>query len=169
EDPKNRTRQVNRRLSKFEFIKQEFEEMGHQTYFGPDDADYGIISFGSTQGEVEEAVETINDNGHKVKALNVSDIVPFASKEVSDFLNSVDEAMVVEMNATAQFRHHIQRELGGYGDKLVSLLKYDGNPFRPKEIVEGFEERLEGGTETLGNTRIEVSETKIREGLARGD
>jgi len=44
--------------------------------------------------------------------------------------------MVVEMNATAQFRGLIQKELGRFGEKMTSLLKYNGNPFEPAEIVE---------------------------------
>jgi pyruvate ferredoxin oxidoreductase alpha subunit len=43
------------------------------------------------------------------------------------------------MNATAQFHGHIQRNLGEGGRKLSSLLKYNGNPFEPAEIVEAVE------------------------------
>jgi pyruvate ferredoxin oxidoreductase alpha subunit len=65
--------------------------------------------------------------------------MPYPVEEVSTWLESVDEALVVEMNATAQFRGLTQKEIGQYGDVLTSLLKYNGNPFEPAEIVEGFE------------------------------
>ncbi len=39
---------------------------------------------------------------------------------MTEFLESVDEAMVVEMNATGQFRGLIQKELGQYGDKMTA-------------------------------------------------
>jgi len=42
------------------------------------------------------------------------------------------------MNASAQFRGLTQKELGRFGEKLSSLLKYNGNPFEPGEIVDGF-------------------------------
>jgi pyruvate ferredoxin oxidoreductase alpha subunit len=150
EDPQNRILQMDRRMSKLASIREELDEDegSHQTYFGPEEAEYGILCYGSTKGAVEEAVARLNDAGHSVKAVNVSDLMPFAEAEVTAFVESVDEALVVEMNATGQFRGHIQKELGRFGEKLTSLLKYDGNPFEPAEIVDGFETRIEGGTET---------------------
>lgn len=41
------------------------------------------------------------------------------------------------MNSGGQFRGLVQRELGAYGNRLSSLLKYDGNPFEPAEVVDG--------------------------------
>ncbi|MDQ2049186.1 2-oxoacid:acceptor oxidoreductase subunit alpha [Natronolimnohabitans sp. A-GB9] len=144
EDPDNRVAQMERRLEKLEAIREELDEErdSTQTYFGEEDAEYGIITWGSSQGAVEEAIERLNENGHSVKGLSVSDMMPFAEKEVTEFLESVDEAMVVEMNATAQFRGLIQKELGRFGDKMTSLLKFNGNPFEPAEIVEGYEVNL---------------------------
>jgi pyruvate ferredoxin oxidoreductase alpha subunit len=51
-------------------------------------------------------------------------------------------------NATAQFRGLVQKELGAYGDKMSSLLKYNGNPFEPGEVVEGFESSIDGQDHT---------------------
>ncbi|WP_440008778.1 2-oxoacid:acceptor oxidoreductase subunit alpha [Halomicrococcus sp. SG-WS-1] len=158
EDPDNRVLQMNRRMGKLDAIREELDSMdqSNQTVYGPEDADYAILGFGSTKGVVEESVDRLNDDGHSVKAMNVSDLLPFPREEVREFLESVNEALVVEMNASAQFRRHIQGELGMYGEKLYSLLKYDGNPFEPAEVVDGFESRLEDSVETGGyNTRIE--------------
>jgi pyruvate ferredoxin oxidoreductase alpha subunit len=157
EDPENRIIQMDRRMSKLTNIRKELDadDATHQTTFGADDADYGILCYGSTKGAVEEAVGRLVDDGHSVKSMNVSDLMPFAEAEVTEFLQSVDEALVVEMNATGQFRGLIQRELGRFGDKMTSLLKYDGNPFEPAEIVDAYETRVEGGTETPEyNTKI---------------
>lgn len=157
EDPDNRVIQMNRRMAKLDAIHEELSKNAdHQPVYGPEDADYGILSFGSTKGVAEEAADRLNADGHSVKSMNVSDIMPFASDEVTAFLESVDEALVVEMNASAQFRRHIQGQLGRFGEKLYSLLKYDGNPFEPAEVVSGFETRI-GGEDQLGqyNVRIE--------------
>jgi len=48
------------------------------------------------------------------------------------------------MNATGQFRGLTQKEIGRFGPKLSSLLKYNGNPFELAEIVEGFETSIDG-------------------------
>ncbi|WP_435335739.1 2-oxoacid:acceptor oxidoreductase subunit alpha [Haloarchaeobius sp. TZWWS8] len=158
EDPTNRVKQMDRRTRKLESIRKELDEEHEtqQTYYGPEDADYGIITWGSSQGSVKEAIDRLNDAGQSVKGLSVSDMMPFPKTEVSEFIESVDEAMVVEMNATAQFRGLLQKELGQYGPKLSSLLKYNGNPFEPAEVVEGFELNLEGNTdEPSAQVRIE--------------
>ncbi len=146
EDPDNRIAQLERRQRKLESIREELDadEASNQSYHGPEDADYGIITFGSQQGTVEEAVTELNEAGHSVKSLGVSDLMPLAEAELTEFLTSVDEALVVEMTASGQFRGLIQKELGRFGPKMHSLLKYNGNPFEPGEIVEGFESAIDG-------------------------
>jgi pyruvate ferredoxin oxidoreductase alpha subunit len=152
EDPENRVRQVDRRLRKLEHIREDLNGRDLQTYHGDADADYGIVTWGSQQDTVEEAVDRLRAAGHSVRSIGVSQLMPFPREETTAFLESVDEAMVVEMNATGQFRGHVQRELGRFGPKLHSLLKYNGNPFEPGEIVEGFEAHLDGDTAAVPET-----------------
>ncbi|AXR78389.1 2-oxoacid:acceptor oxidoreductase subunit alpha [Natrarchaeobaculum sulfurireducens] len=158
EDPDNRVFQMERRLEKLEAIRTELDEEreSNQTYFGDEDADYGIITWGSSQGAVEEAIERLNDDGHSVRGVSVSDMMPFPEEELTEFLAGVEEAMVVEMNATGQFRGVLQKELGQYGEKLTSLLKFNGNPFEPAEIVEGYEVNVaDEDREPTAQVRIE--------------
>ncbi|MCU4925201.1 2-oxoacid:acceptor oxidoreductase subunit alpha [Halobacteria archaeon AArc-dxtr1] len=158
EDPDNRVAQMDRRLRKLEAIRTALDEEydSNQTYFGDESADFGIITWGSSQGVVEEGVERLNDQGHAVKGIGVSDMMPFPEQELTEFLESVDQAMVVEMNASAQFRGLVQKELGRYGEKLTSLLKYNGNPFEPAEIVEGYELNVDDSdAEPTAQVRIE--------------
>jgi len=155
EDPENRVKQMNRRLRKLDTIREELDASGesHQTLYDPGDAaEYGIVTYGTNQGTVEESVDRLVADGHAVKALGVSDLAPFPAEEVSAFLASVEECLVVEMNATAQFRGLVQRELGQYGNRMSSLLKYNGNPFEPAEVVEGFETSIDGETEVPGTS-----------------
>ncbi|ERG93442.1 MAG: 2-oxoacid:acceptor oxidoreductase, alpha subunit [Haloquadratum walsbyi J07HQW1] len=155
EDPDNRVSQVDRRMEKLEAIREELETDGQtrNTHYGPAEAQYGILTFGSQQGTVREAIDKLDTEGYRVKMLGVSELAPYPVTEVSSFIESVDEVLVVEMNASAQFRGLTQKELGRYGDRLSSLLKYNGNPFEPAEIVDGFinsivEDRTPRGHET---------------------
>ncbi|WP_158854623.1 2-oxoacid:acceptor oxidoreductase subunit alpha [Halorhabdus sp. CUG00001] len=154
EDPDNRVAQMARRMGKLDSIREELDEKdaSNQATRGPDDANYGIITWGSQQGTVFEAVDRLNENGQAVKALGVSDLMPYPETEVTEFLESVEEAVVVEMNASGQFKGLTQKELGRFGDKLSSLLKYNGNPFEPAEIVEGFEAIVENEPEVPGDS-----------------
>jgi pyruvate ferredoxin oxidoreductase alpha subunit len=151
EDPQNRVNQMDRRMRKLDAIREELDaEESFNTVYGPEDADYGIMTWGSNTGTVEEAVDVLNERGVSVKALGVSDMMPYPEADVSAFLESVDECLVVEMNASAQFRGLTQKELGRYGEKMSSLLKYNGNPFEPAEIVEGFETTIVEGEQLPG-------------------
>ena len=155
EDPDNRKGQMDRRMRKLTTIRQELdeEEASNQTYHGPTGATYGILTWGSQQDTVFEAVDRLNELGHEVKALGVSDLMPYPEMEVRAFLRSVEECLVVEMNASGQFRGLTQKELGQFGPKLASLLKYDGEPFEPGEIVDGFEASIENDQPTTGNLK----------------
>ena len=152
ESTSNRVAQMDRRTQKLEAIHEELASQGdtHQTHYGPDEATYGLMTFGSQQGTVEEAVDMLNEQGYSTKALGVSDMAPYPVEEVTEFIESVDEVLVVEMNASAQFRGLTQKELGQYGEKLSSLLKYNGNPFEPLDIVEGFKTTIIEGGELSG-------------------
>jgi pyruvate ferredoxin oxidoreductase alpha subunit len=152
EDPQNRVNQMDRRMRKLDSIREELDadEASFNTVYGPEDADYGIMTWGSSTGTVEEAVDVLNERGVSVKALGVSDMMPYPEADVSAFLESVDECLVVEMNASAQFRGLTQKELGRYGEKMSSLLKYNGNPFEPEEIVDGFETTIVEGEQLPG-------------------
>ena len=152
ESTSNRVAQMDRRTQKLEAIHEELASQGdtNQTHYGPDEATYGLMTFGSQQGTVEEAVDMLNDQGYSTKALGVSDMAPYPAEEVTEFIESVDEVLVIEMNASAQFRGLTQKELGQYGEKLSSLLKYNGNPFEPLDIVEGFKTTIIEGSELSG-------------------
>ncbi|WP_246987871.1 2-oxoacid:acceptor oxidoreductase subunit alpha [Halorientalis marina] len=156
EDPENRVRQMDRRLRKLDHIREELDaaDDSHQTIYGDESAPVGILTWGSQQDTVFEAVDELQSRGHAVKAMGVSDLAPFPEQEVTDFLESVDECLVVEMNATAQFRGLVQKELGRFGPKLTSLLKYNGEPFEPVEVADGFDSAIDGDSEAPDGTKF---------------
>jgi pyruvate ferredoxin oxidoreductase alpha subunit len=148
EDPENRVAQVDRRLRKLDAIREELDAAtgSNQTFVGPEDADYGVLTWGSQQGTVFEAVGRLRGEGRSVRALGVSDLAPFPREEVGSFIDGCEAVLVVEMNASAQFRGLVQAELDGAECHLASLLRYDGNPFEPAGVVDGVEAMVEGGT-----------------------
>jgi pyruvate ferredoxin oxidoreductase alpha subunit len=154
EDPVNRKRQMDRRLGKLESIREELDEgESNQVAHGDENAPYGLLTWGSNQDTTFEAADELDEAGHAVKAMGVSDLMPFPEQEVTEFLESVDECLVVEMNASGQFRGLVQRELGRFGPKLSSLLKYNGEPFEPSEIAEAFADTIDGDRPTAQNVK----------------
>lgn len=134
EDPKNRAKQMSRRLSKLGSIREELDAESNQSWFGDEEADVGLITFGSQRGTVAEATRNLCESGHSVRALSVSDLMPFPTAEVQAFLDDIDECYVVEMNATAQFANHLRREVDVSGVEFEEMLRFDGEPFTPGNI-----------------------------------
>jgi len=154
EDADNRVAQIDRRTQKLEAIRADLDTEDTGSYAGPDDAQYGILTFvrqpaGHRRGRRSAGSTTTE---FRVKSYGVSDMLPFPTEQVEAFVESVDEVLVVEMTASGQFRGLIQKNLGRYGEKLSSLLKYNGNPFEPAEIVDGFEAAIiEGDGDASGH------------------
>ena len=136
EDTQNRIKQVDHRVGKVEAVREDLREESLDTVAGDEDADLALLTWGSQKGVVEETVRRLTDQDVSVKSLAVSQMAPLPTEEISDFLEGVSTALVVEMNATAQFKGVIQQAFGDYGDLLGSLLKYNGEPFEPAEIEE---------------------------------
>ena len=136
EDTQNRIKQVDHRVNKIQAVSEDLSEESLDSVAGDEDADLALLTWGSQQGVVEETVRRLADRGVSVKSLAVSQMAPLPREEIGEFLEGVSSALVVEMNATAQFKGVIQQVCGDYGDLLGSLLKYSGEPFEPAEIEE---------------------------------
>lgn len=97
-----------------------------------------LVGWGSTKGAIKEAVDRLRGEGIDVGCLNFVDLWPLPSDKVKTALNKGKRFFVVEQNSTAQFGQLIKEQTG-----LVhsgAILKYDGRPIYPKEIVEGFKQ-----------------------------
>jgi pyruvate ferredoxin oxidoreductase alpha subunit len=156
EDTQNRIKQVDRRVNKVQVVKEDLADRpSPDTVTGDEDADFALLTWGSQKGVVEESVRRLTDRGTSIKSLAVSQMAPLRTDEIASFLEGVSNVLVVEMNATAQFRGIVQQEFGDYGDLLGSLLKYNGDPFEPREIVEAVDIVQNGdGWETDSETTL---------------
>jgi 2-oxoglutarate ferredoxin oxidoreductase subunit alpha len=59
-------------------------------------------------------------------------------------LAAARQVIVIEQNATGQLAQLLRMNLPESAEKIVSLRKYDGNPFKPGEINSGIREVLHG-------------------------
>ena len=57
---------------------------------------------------------------------------------MQEFVDSVDDCIVVEMNASAQFKNELERNIETrrrpHDIELHPLTRYDGNPVRPNQV-----------------------------------
>jgi len=87
---------------------------------------WGVISIGSCDGAVREAVELLSDKGIYADYLRVR-AFPFGS-EVQAFLDDHERVFVVEQNRDAQLKSLLSIEMEISKDRLISVLHYSGVP-----------------------------------------
>ncbi|AIK40575.1 acceptor oxidoreductase, alpha subunit [Bacillus pseudomycoides] len=126
----NRKAQMDKRFRKMENLKFNTPVYKNAKY---DEADVLLVGFNSTRGAIEEAMERLEQEGLKVNHAHVRLIHPFPTDEILPLVKDAKRVVVVENNATGQLANIMKMNLGT-GEKISSLLKYDGNPFLPKEI-----------------------------------
>lgn len=134
----NRTAQMNKRMRKLNNVKFKepiFKNAPHE------EPDLLLIGFGSTRGAIEEATARLEQEGHKVNHVHVRLIHPFPTEEMLPLVKSAKKIAVVENNATGQLAKIIKMNVG-CGEKIDNILKYNGNPFLPKEIYTKCKELL---------------------------
>jgi 2-oxoglutarate ferredoxin oxidoreductase subunit alpha len=106
-----------------------------------DGATIGVVSVGSCDLAVREAVVLLGDAGIAVDFIRIRGF-PFAS-DVRGFLDDHDVCFVVEQNRDAQLRSLLVIETSVAQDKLRSVLVYGGFPLSAKQVVEGITRQLE--------------------------
>jgi 2-oxoglutarate ferredoxin oxidoreductase subunit alpha len=98
-------------------------------------SDIGIVSIGSCDGAIHEAMHVLKAQGVGVNYMRVRSF-PF-SEDVERFLNAHRLLFVVEQNRDAQFKSLLTLETSVEKSKLRSLLSYSGLPISSSFIVEG--------------------------------
>jgi len=109
---------------------------------GPSDADVTLIGWGSTRGVIHEAIALLAGEGVRANQLQFKYLVPFHVKEANEILGRCRKTICVEGNYTGQFARHLRAETGfSVHDQI---LKYDCEPFEPRQIVEEVKAILDG-------------------------
>jgi 2-oxoglutarate/2-oxoacid ferredoxin oxidoreductase subunit alpha len=98
-------------------------------------SDIGIVSIGSCEGAIHEAMDILKTHDVAVDYMRVRSF-PF-SEDVERFLATHKLVFVVEQNRDAQFRALLTLETAVEKAKLRSLLHYNGLPISSTFIVDG--------------------------------
>jgi len=138
ESATNRKKMMDKRLSKLNHIEVTDPIKVQAAYEEPDIL---IIGMGSTGGTIDEARNRLHEQGITTNHVTVRLLHPFPSAELMPYLAKAKQVLVVENNATAQLANLIKLN-AGHAEKINNLLKYDGNPFLPKEIYQHCKEVL---------------------------
>lgn len=128
EDPKEIVRMKEKRLRKIISIEKEIKRFNPFSIYGS--GENIILGWGSTKGAIIDAIKYLKD----YKFIQISYISPFP-KELINEIKDAKSLVIVENNATGCLSRIIAENTGIIVDKKI--LKYDGRPFTPKDIIDG--------------------------------
>ncbi len=130
EEIEKRIKQVEKRIKKQITLSQELAKK-EITVYGNPKAKIGLISFGSNKGPILQSLQ--NSKLHsKIAFINLMYLLPFPIKQVASFLKNKN-IIDIECNSTGHLARLIKEQTGI--DTQYKLLKYDGRPFYPEEII----------------------------------
>lgn len=126
--PQNHRQMSAKRAKK---IEEASKEKGFTSRYGEKKAKVGIIGWGSTQGAIREGLEMASKQGIPVAHLQVKMVSPLPEADIRDFLNSVEQVIVAEINYTGQFNQILRSK---FLIPTHPLTKCEGLPFSAEEI-----------------------------------
>lgn len=129
-DPTNRVKMMDKRMGKIEGAKNELPGARN---FGDPSAKIGFIGIGSLFGVIQDAMENLKKEGIKTQYLQPRTIWPVLD-DILGFIDKCTRVYVVELNAQGQLAHILIHQ-GADPDKIYNILRYDGIPFRPVDLV----------------------------------
>jgi 2-oxoglutarate ferredoxin oxidoreductase subunit alpha len=134
EDPDVRVEMVDKRLAKGEALAKAAVA---PELVGPKDYTNLIVCWGSTYHVVKEGLTLLGRDDTAM--LHYKQVFPLHPR-TTKYLDEADRTVVVEGNATGQFRKLLCLYAGADTDE--GLVKYDGLSFAIEEIVEGLQQIL---------------------------
>ena len=147
ENSRNRARMMEKRMSKMESARPDLPEL---LIHGDPHAEIGIIGYGSNRGPIVEAQDRLAASGVATKFLEMRTLWPFPEDDVRAFIDTSAHVFVVENNFTGQLERLVRYVVGPL-ERMHRVLKYNGRPFRPIEVIEPIERVA--GIHTLAGAR----------------
>ncbi|WP_313691524.1 2-oxoacid:acceptor oxidoreductase subunit alpha [Halorarum halobium] len=136
EDTEMRVKQVEKRDRKVETARA--EEDWSPREFGDPEAENLVVSWGSNEGALVEALDLLEEEDVEVRVLSVPYIFPRPG--LSEAFESAEEVVVVECNATGQFADVLEHDTL---TRVKRVNKYNGVRFKADELAADIKETLE--------------------------
>lgn len=102
--------------------------------YGDADADTVFVSWGSNKGAILEAQEILAEKGIKTAFMHFTHVYPLSEEKLKPMFKDGKRYILIENNSHAQFGQLLRQQTGI--EISEKLLRYDGRPFWPKDIVE---------------------------------
>lgn len=141
-DAANHERMMEKRFRKLETCYRE-EVAKHKLYIeeGPDDAEIGVLSWGSSAGPALEAVHQAQEKGLRVAFFAPKILSPLPKAQMESFMRNKQRLLVAEVNFLGHFARVVQAE---FGVKVATVRAYGGLPFKPSQVRRAIEDLANG-------------------------
>ena len=140
EDTGMRVEQVDKRSRKVDTARKREDWTARE--FGDPDADTLVITWGSNEGALVEALDILADEGVDVRVLSVPYVFP--RPDLSEDVAAAENVLVVECNATGQFADLVEHDVL---ERVDRVNKYDGVRFKADELAAEIRATLNGVVE----------------------
>ncbi len=142
EDPSIRDYMMEKRMGKIDLADREIPIADRVNFFGPEDADITVVSWGSTKGAILDAMDWLKLDGIKVNFLQMRLIHPFPTEYVTKILKKAKKIVGIEMNYSAQLVGIVRERTCIPVEQVV--VKYNGRPMSSEEIYDALKMIHEG-------------------------
>ncbi|OGK27636.1 hypothetical protein A3C28_04810 [Candidatus Roizmanbacteria bacterium RIFCSPHIGHO2_02_FULL_39_9] len=133
EDATARKQQVEKRNKKWDtYLAEDFE--APKVFGDMNKAEIVFVSWGSTKGPILEAQKLLALQGKRTAYLHFTHVYPMKKEQIVPLFPNGKKYVLIENNSHAQFAKLLLMETGI--EIKEKLLKYDGRPFWPEEIME---------------------------------
>jgi 2-oxoglutarate ferredoxin oxidoreductase subunit alpha len=114
------------------------EALNPPVLYGSEDAKITLLTWGSSWGAVNEAMQTLKDAGLSINQLHFCDIYPLRTEKLRKVLSKSKQIISIEQNVTSQFAQLVKLATGISVHHHIN--KYDGRPMTARWIVEEIKE-----------------------------
>lgn len=129
-EPANRVAMMDKRMRKLETVRP---HLPPGRTLGDPEAEIGLVGIGMQLGVMIEAAELLAAEGVAVAGFQLRTLWPVLD-DTLEFVARRRRVYVVEHNAEAQLTH-LLASVGIPRERLQPILRYDGIPFRPRELA----------------------------------
>ena len=135
EDPEIRKLMVQKFMNKIPAI---MTELNPPQIYGDENAETTLLTWGSTWGAPNEAVEILAARGVSINQLHFCDVFPLRTAKLREVFAQSKQVIAVEQNITSQFASLVRMQTGLGVTQHIN--KYDGRPMTPGWIISELEE-----------------------------
>ncbi|OGK20664.1 hypothetical protein A3C23_05725 [Candidatus Roizmanbacteria bacterium RIFCSPHIGHO2_02_FULL_37_13b] len=133
ENAQDRTAQVKKRNNKTAtYLRNDFKMP--KIYGDINKASVVFVSWGSNKGAILAAMETLNNRAILSACLHFTHVFPLDSERIKTLFSNNKRYILVENNSHGQFGKLLRQETGI--NIKEKILKFDGRPIWPEEIIE---------------------------------